>query len=150
MVVVTMGLREGKGFRTERPSEPTRVASDCLWGQSVGWIVGILTWYAIYVRPMKHNKPYSRIPASEAGCNGMLPRSATLCCQWQHSQCTIILPPGAIQSCHSMRRVSIAKSSDPRLHGELRSEQPGSKAGFVRYPPGTRKIGVRQCNWSAP
>src|ERR1700730_17958184 len=33
-----MGLREGKGFRTERRSEPTRVASDCLWGQSVGWL----------------------------------------------------------------------------------------------------------------
>jgi hypothetical protein len=65
----------------------------------------------------------------------MLPRSATLCRQWQHSQCTIILPSGAIRSCHSMRRVSIARSSGPRLRGEHRSEQPGSKAGFARYPP---------------
>jgi len=38
-----------------------------------------------------------------AGCSGMLPLSATLCCHWRHSQCTIILPPGAIQPCHLIR-----------------------------------------------
>src|SRR6266481_3232762 len=33
----------------------------------------------------------------------MLLLSATLCCHWRHSQCTVILPLGAIQSCHLVR-----------------------------------------------
>jgi hypothetical protein len=51
---------------------------------------------------------YSKVPdspsfISDAGCNGMLPPSATLCCPWRHSRCTVIRPAGAIQSCHLVR-----------------------------------------------
>ena|SRR5258708_7642985 len=52
-----------------------------------------------------------------AGCNGMLPLSATLCCHWQHSQCTIILPPGAVQSCHLIR--SRSRLPNPAVRGGM-------------------------------
>jgi hypothetical protein len=89
------------------------------------------------------------LPSSTAGCNGMLPLSATLSCHWQHSQCTIILPPGAIQSCHLIRtgldcqiRRSAAAMATPV--GATRS-----KVRFVRDPEATpSKSSVRQADFS--
>src|ERR1035437_1657470 len=39
-------------------------------------------------------------PFTTTGRNGMLPLSATECCHLRDSQCTIIMPPDATESCH--------------------------------------------------
>jgi len=74
-----------------------------------------------------------------AGCNGMLPLSATLCCHWRHSRHTIILPPGAIQSCHLIRSDLDCQIQTVRGGMATPVGATGSKVRFARKPPITKK-----------
>jgi hypothetical protein len=50
-----------------------------------------------------YDPPQIKLAQNGAGCNGMLAPSATLCCHWRLPEERLILPPGAIQSCHLIR-----------------------------------------------
>jgi hypothetical protein len=87
--------------------------------------------------------PRSTRQVGSAGCNGMLPLSATLCCHLRHSRSTIILPPGAIQSCHSMR--SRSRLPNPAVRGGMAAPV-GATGSAVRWDlpinrPELRKFG---------
>jgi hypothetical protein len=89
-----------------------------------------------------------------AGCNGMLPLSATLCCRWRHSRCTIILPPSAIQSCHLIRRGS--RLPNPAVRGGMATlvGATGSRCGWpviqkLRDSFPTRRLISRNAFWSS-
>src|SRR6266851_7478969 len=70
-----------------------------------------------------------------AGCDGMLPLSAALCCHWRHSRCTIILPPGAIQSCHLIRSGLDCQIQLSEAAWRLRSEQQAVRCGLPVIQP---------------
>ena len=73
-----------------------------------------------------------------AGCSGMLPLSATLCCQCPHSQCIIILPPGAIQPCHVIRSgldCQIQRSAAAGDSGRSKQEVGCGLLGNPHNPP---------------
>src|SRR5260370_37960961 len=76
-----------------------------------------------------------------AGCNGMLPLSATLCCHWRHSRCTIILPLSAIQSFHLIRSGLDCQIQPSAAAWRLRSEQQAVRCGFPLDSPGIRRFG---------
>jgi hypothetical protein len=71
----------------------------------------------------------------------MLPASATLCCPWRHSRCTVILPPGAIQSCHLVRSGLDCQIQRSAAVWRLRSGQTGSKVRIARDSPATGSLG---------
>jgi hypothetical protein len=51
-----------------------------------------------------YDPPQIKLAQNGAGCNGMLPLSGTLlCCTGGIPEELLILPPGAIQSCHLIR-----------------------------------------------
>jgi hypothetical protein len=71
-----------------------------------------------------------------AGGNGMLPLSATLCCHWRHSRCTLILPPSAIQFCHLIRSGLDCQIQRSEAAWRLQSEKQVVRCGL----PVTREL----------
>jgi hypothetical protein len=60
---------------------------------------------------------------------------AVECCHWRHSRCTIILPPGAIQSCHLIRSGLDCQIQLSEAAWRLRSEQQAVRCGLpVNHP----------------
>jgi hypothetical protein len=136
-----MGLREGKGFRTERPSEPTRVTSDCLWGQSVGWLDRRHSDLVCNLRSADEAQQAilanTRVRGwlqrnAAAECNIMPPVAASPMHYYPAARCNPILPFNAKGLDCQIQR--------PAPAWRTPVGQPGSKAGFARYPPGFHQV----------
>jgi hypothetical protein len=95
-----------------------------------------------------YDPPQIKLAQNGAGCNGMLSLSATLCCHWRLPEELLILPPGAIQSCHLIRSGLDCQIPLSQAAWRLQSEQSGSKVRFARDSGVTRiALDAPQKHW---
>src|SRR5216684_3744381 len=81
-----------------------------------------------------YDPPQIKLAQNGAGCNGMLPLSATLCCHWWHSRRTI--NPAA--RCNPILPFNSKRSRlpNPAVRGGMATPvgETGSKVRFARNP----------------